>query len=136
MIKLIAGVKGTGKTKRLIEMVNAAPDQSKGVVVCIDKTPKLRFNIRHEVRLIDVDDYGVSGCGELYGLICGMFAANYDITHFFMDSTFKICGRDPAEFEALFDKLLAFGEKYSIQMIFTVSNEPEWFPERIREYVI
>ena len=35
MIKLIVGNKGSGKTKRLIDMVNDAVKTSKGNVVCV-----------------------------------------------------------------------------------------------------
>jgi ABC-type phosphate/phosphonate transport system ATPase subunit len=37
MLKLIIGVKGTGKTKALINMVNTAVENSQGNVVCIEK---------------------------------------------------------------------------------------------------
>ena len=69
MIKLIIGVKGTGKTKQLIDQVNAALDSSKGDVVCIEKGDKLKFDVKYQCRLIDTDYFDISGADSLYGFI-------------------------------------------------------------------
>ena len=37
MIKLIVGKKGSGKTKILLDMVNAAAKETSGNVVCVEK---------------------------------------------------------------------------------------------------
>ena len=74
MISLIIGNKGSGKTKRLVELVNAAVDASKGNVVCIEKGLKLTYDLTHKARLVDVDEYAVSGFDTLYGFISGMCA--------------------------------------------------------------
>ena len=37
MIKLIIGNKGAGKTKKLIDLVNACVENSDGNVVCVEK---------------------------------------------------------------------------------------------------
>ena len=69
MVKLIVGVRGTGKTKTLIEMVNGAVASSKGSVICIEKGNKLNYDITHKARLIDVDAYAVEDAQALYGFI-------------------------------------------------------------------
>ena len=97
MLKLMIGVKGTGKTKALIEKVNAASATSHGDVVCIEKGTKLRFDISSKVRLVDTEEYLVSDAQALYGLIAGILASNYDVTDIFVDNTLKICnGNIPA----------------------------------------
>ena len=80
MISMIIGNKGSGKTKRLVELVNAAVDASKGNVVCIEKGLKLTYDLTHKARLVDTDEYNISGFDTLYGFISGMCAGNYDIT--------------------------------------------------------
>ena len=45
MLKIIIGVKGTGKTKTLVEMVNTTAEQSEGSVVCLEKGEKLRYDV-------------------------------------------------------------------------------------------
>ena len=94
MIKLIVGNKGSGKTKRLIDMVNDAVKTSKGNVVCVEKGNTLKFDVSHQARLIDIEDYAVSGFEMFYGFFSGLFAGNYDITEVFVDATFKIGGKD------------------------------------------
>ena len=90
MIKLIVGSKGAGKTKTLIDMAKNAAETSKGNVVCVEKGTKLQYDLPTVVRLIDSDEYGVKGFACLYGFLAGLLAGNYDITHLFVDGTFKI----------------------------------------------
>ena len=94
MIKLIIGKKGSGKTKLLAEMVNAAADTSLGNVVCIEKSDALIYSIKYKARLIDTDTYAINGYDEYYGMIAGVKAGNHDITHIFGDATLRIGGRD------------------------------------------
>lgn len=90
MIKLIVGTKGSGKTKTLIDMAKAAAETSKGNVVCVEKGDKLAREVPTSVRLINSDEYQVKGFANLYGFLAGILAGNYDITHLFVDGTFKI----------------------------------------------
>ncbi len=94
MTKIIIGVKGTGKTKVLIEMINAALENSKGSVVCIEKGDNLRLQVSHKCRLINSDEYLIGDAQSLYGFIAGFLASNHDITDMFLDATFRICKRD------------------------------------------
>ena len=100
MITLIIGNKGSGKTKRLIQLANEAVEKSNGNVVVIEKGAKLTYDVSHKARLIDIEQYNVSGFDAFYGFLSGICAGNYDVTDIFVDSTLKITGRD---FEALAD---------------------------------
>ena len=92
MLSLIVGVKGTGKTKHLIDLTNKALAESKGNVVCLEKGNKLRYDIKHQARLIDTSEYFIEDGQSLYGFIAGILASDHDITHIFIDSALKICG--------------------------------------------
>lgn len=94
MIKIVMGLKGTGKTKTLIEAVNNAAEVEHGNVVCIEKGDKLKFDISHKVRLVNSDEFDIKDFDMFYGFLCGLVAGNYDITHIFIDSVMKICGED------------------------------------------
>ena len=89
MITLILGKKGSGKTKRLIDMCNKATAESKGNVIFIEKDSTLTYDISHAARLVVADEYGIKGFEAFYGFIAGMCAGNYDITDIFVDSTLK-----------------------------------------------
>ena len=132
MLKLMIGVKGTGKTKTLIEMVNTATKESNGAVVCIEKGDKLTHDITYKARLIDSDDYFITTAQTLYGFIAGVLASNSDITDVFVDSALKICSGEIAEFEAMLKNLESLAKDVNIVM--TVSIPVEECPDGIKAY--
>lgn len=134
MISMIIGNKGSGKTKRMVELVNAAVDASKGNVVCIEKGLKLTYDLTHKARLVDVDEYNVSGFDTLYGFISGMCAGNYDLTEIFVDATLKIGGRNYEELADFISKLSELSKKSSVEMVLTISCDESELPARIFDY--
>ncbi len=136
MIKLIVGNKGSGKTKRLIEMINKTAKTTAGNVVCIEKGLKMTYDIDHSVRLIDIENYGVSGFEAFYGFIAGVCAGDYDITHVFIDATLKIGGRDLESLAVMIKKLEKLTEENKVDIVFTVSCDPGDLPESLAGYEI
>ena len=135
MLKLIIGVKGTGKTKVLIDMVNSALAATMGDVVCIEKGAQLRFDIKPAVRLVDTEEYLINDASSLYGFIAGMLASNHDVTDLFVDGTLRICNRDMAAFEELLTKLDTLLEKNDVNVSMTVSMPAEEVTDTIRKYI-
>lgn len=135
MLKLIIGVKGTGKTKTLINMVNEAVDASHGDVVCIEKGTKLRFDVKYQARLINADEYFVDDARSLGGFIAGIVASNHDVTELYVDSALKICGNDIAEFEKLVEKADQLSQNQNVKMVFTVSLPVENATETLKKYI-
>ncbi|MBP3437664.1 MAG: ATP-binding protein [Clostridia bacterium] len=125
MLKLIVGVKGTGKTKTLIELVNKAANESKGSVICIERGSKLNYDVTHKARLVDCGSYKIEDGQALYGFIAGITASDHDITDLFVDSALKICGDDMAAFELLVKELDKLSESANYNCIMTVSAKPE-----------
>ena len=105
MITLILGKKGTGKTKKLMDLCNEAVAQSKGNVVFIEKDNTLTYDVSHQVRLVSAADYAVNGFESFYGFVAGMCAGNYDITDIFVDSTLKIGGTDMEALATFVEKI-------------------------------
>lgn len=136
MIKLIVGNKGSGKTKAMIQMANDAVKTSNGNVVCVEKGIQLTYDLNYQVRLVDVEQYGISDYDAFYGFLCGLMAGNYDITDIFCDATFKICGKNPERFADMVDKLYKLTSANGLTIVFTVSCEEDEIPERIRKYQI
>lgn len=127
MIKLIIGKKGSGKTKRLIDQVNEAAKNSPGNVVCVEKGDTLTFSVARQVRLIDVENYGISGYDEYYAMLCGIAASNHDITHIFGDATKKIGGGLDG-LDAFLARLDKIGD---IEFVLTVSCDEADLPEAV-----
>lgn len=128
MIKIIIGKKGSGKTKKLVDLVNAAANESLGNVVCIEKGDTLTYSVTHKARLIDADSYKITGYGEYFGMLAGIKAGNNDITHIFGDATLKIGGRDYDELVAFFERLSAIED---VEFLFTVSADREELPKKL-----
>lgn len=135
MIKLIVGLKGTGKTKTLIEMANAAIEKSNGSVICLEKGDKLKFDVKYQIRLIDTDEYAVTDAHALYGFAAGILASNHDITDLFIDSALKICGDDIEAYEKMMLALDALCEKAGVSVVITSSVEEEKLPESLKKYL-
>ena len=135
MIKLVVGLKGSGKTKTLIERANTAADETKGSVVCIEKGDKLIHEIKYQVRLVDTDEYNVTTAASLYGFIAGMYASNHDITNVFVDSALKICGNNMETFEQLVLELDKLTEKNSFDVFMTSSCTEEDRPASVKKYL-
>lgn len=128
MVTLIIGKKGSGKTKKLIQLANEAVARSSGNVVVVDKGAKLTYDVTHKARLIDTDVYGVKGYEMLYGFISGICAGNYDVTDIFVDSTFKICTEGVKGIEAFVTKLNELEKETEANVTLLVSSGEEALP--------
>jgi hypothetical protein len=135
MISLIIGNKGSGKTKKLIALINEAVEKSDGTVVCIEKTPLLTYEVTHKARLIETERFNIEGCDAFYGMVCGVIAQDHDLTEVFVDATFKIVGRDYDAFAALINKLSKVSEDSGVDFVFTVSEDKEKLPAALFENV-
>ena len=136
MIKCIVGLKGSGKTKQLIQMVNDTVHSEQGSVICIEKDPKLTYDINHHCRLIDTVGYSISGYEGYYGFICGHYAQKYDINAIIIDNLYKITGSSDAEaVKGFFEKLDKFSEKTGISFTVTISADASDVPDIVKLYL-
>ncbi len=135
MVKLIVGVKGTGKTKTLIAMVNEAVEKTQGSVVCIEKGVKLRYDLKYQVRLINSNEYLIFDAQSLYGFIAGVMSANHDVTDLFVDSTLKICNQDMAAFEKLILELDELTETHKVNLVMTASLPVEEASDLVKKHM-
>lgn len=134
MIKMLVGLKGSGKTKTLIDEVKKASEASSGSVVCVEYGRNLSYNIGYDVRLVDAKEYSVNDATTLYGFVCGLLASNHDVTDLFIDSALKICGDDVPAFAEFLDKFNAIlGEE--INCMITASVEEKDLPENAKKYI-
>ncbi|MBO5221809.1 MAG: hypothetical protein J6C26_05805 [Clostridia bacterium] len=133
MIKLIVGLKGTGKTKTLIADANAAIAADHGCVVCVEKGRKLIYDISHKIRLISSEEYDINTYDRFFGFLCGLMSANYDITNIFVDSITKICGDDLAQLEAFLTEV----EKVirNIDITITLSHDVNDLSDGLKKYL-
>ena len=135
MVKVIIGLKGSGKTKHLIELVKKAVDEEHGDVVCIEKGAKLTYDIPYKVRLVEASQYGFNGYDFLKGFLSGLHSANYDITHVFIDSVLRIVGADvDARVEEFLDWCESFSEREKVKFTITISADINLATDGIKKY--
>ena len=137
MVSILMGLKGSGKTKRLVDMVREAVKEETGDVVCIEKERKLTYDIPYQARLIEAGTYDIGSYEFLKGLICGVHAGNYDITHFFIDNFYKLVNdKSPnalADFIAWLEK---FSENEHISFVLSITSDPDTAPDALKKYLI
>ena len=127
------GLKGSGKTKKLIDLIKEADQNEHGNVVCIERKPQLTYDIPYSVRLVAASDYNLVSYDVLKGFISGLHAGNYDITHIFIDNLFKIVDRtydtDAEDFVEWCD---AFSKKENVNFTMTLSADVALASEKIK----
>ena len=135
MIKIIAGEKGTGKTATLVEAINAVATEDNNVV-CIERGNRLDQLLKHNVRLINMEEYPVKGFDQILAFIAGICSKDYDLTHIYIDSVRKVIGSENIDgIEEFLTSLNAFLEKSSIIATIVVSNSVDSLPEGVKQYL-
>ena len=135
MVRVIMGKKGSGKTKQMIDMINSAVTSEHGNVVCIERGPKLTYDIHYKIRLVEASAYELDSFTALRGFICGLCAGDYDITHIFIDSLCKVVPSEVNnDVEEFLDWLNAFSEKHSIKFTVTISADADLAQEGIKKF--
>ncbi len=135
MVKLIMGEKGTGKTKKLIELINASAAEA-GNVVCIEAKSAMTFDVHHHARLVTAEEYAINSYDRLRGFVSGLYAGNYDTSYIFIDNLFKLVGGSvSAETDAFLAWLAEFSDKHDISCTITMSADPALATETIKKYL-
>ena len=135
MINVIMGLKGSGKTKKLIDSINQAVENANGDVVCIEYGKKLTYDVNYRVRLVDSKEYGINNLDMLKGFLSGLHAGNFDITNVYIDNLYKTIGNDRAAGEAFILWCADFAKANQMEITVTVSDDPELASEEIKKYL-
>ena len=136
MIQVIHGKKGSGKTKKILDMANAAVDQYKGDVIFVDDDNRYMFDLKHQVRFVNASEYGVNSPEMFFGFLCGMLAQNFDISVVFIDAFLKLVKTDIAQTESFFARLDQLADKHNVLFILSVSVDDAVAPEFVKKYFI
>ena len=135
MIHVIMGLKGSGKTKKLIDAVHSAVAEAHGDVVCIEYGKKLTYDVSYKVRLVDSKEYAISSAEMLKGFLSGLHAGNFDITHVFIDNLYKTIGNDKAAAEEFIVWCAKFAADNNMNITISVSEDPANASEAVKQYL-
>ena len=141
MVQLIVGRKGKGKTKHLLDKVNAEVKDIAGNVVYLDKSTKHMFELNNKIRLINVSDYMVTNSDEFVGFICGIISQDHDLQQMYFDSFMKIAcmeesAADSEKLQAVVGKLEAVSSKFNVDFVLSISLDAHELPEDLKSKVI
>lgn len=135
MITIICGPKGSGKTKRIIDVANAAVETAKGHLIFITDTKRYMYDLKREVRFIDVTDYAIAGMDALSGFVRGAIASSYDNEYVFLDGIARIAGKPLSDMAQLFYIIEKVAELRNIKLYITCSCEEEELPDFLKKYL-
>lgn len=136
MVKLIMGLKGAGKTAQLVQDINEAIKTENGSMVCIEQGTKLRYDIDSRVRLIEYQEYKLGDLPSLKAFISGLYAGNFDVSHIFIESFYKLLkDGTPADVEDFVLWCDTFGTAHGIDFTILVSEDPATVSETLKKYM-
>lgn len=137
MVKVIYGLRGSGKTNRMINMAKDEAKKSNGHVVFVEKDNRCMLDLPHEIRYVNISEYIDKDVNVFCGFIQGMIAANFDIVTIFIDALPSITGLSTAaELEAFFQKILAMAEKNNVEFVLSISGNQDNPEEFLKSYII
>ena len=134
MIKLVYGPKGTGKTKQLIEAANSNGQDAKGLSVFITDTKRYMYELKRNIRFVDVTDWNVTGEDALCGFVKGIAAGNGDYEYIYIDGIARIAGKELKDLAGIFYMLDKVSSENGITVTITCSAAKEDLPDFVLKY--
>lgn len=135
MVQIIAGTKGKGKTKILLEKANSAIKEAKGSVVYLDKNTKHMYELNNRVRLINVMDYSVKSCEAFIGFICGIISQDHDLECMFLDSFLKLAYLEGQDITDAVMTLEEISRKFDVNFVLSVSLDKSDLSDAVLPFV-
>lgn len=135
MVQLIVGKKGKGKTKHLLDKVNAEVKTIAGSIVYLDKSTKHMYELNNKVRLIDVSEYLVEDTDEFLGFISGIISQDHDLQQMYFDSFLKIAQLEEGDITPAIEKLEKISEKFGVDFVLSVSKDEQDLPEAVKSKI-
>ena len=129
MVQIIAGEKGKGKTKHLLDKVNESIKSATGNIVYLDKSQKHMYELSNKVRLINVADYMISNCDEFLGFLCGLISQDHDLEEMYLDSFLTIAKLEGGDISHSIAKLESISEKFHVDFVLSISLNEKDLPD-------
>ncbi|MEE0016620.1 MAG: twitching motility protein PilT [Clostridia bacterium] len=136
MVQILAGEKGEGKTKILIDLANESVSTSDGDVIYIDDDKRHIYDLNHKIRFVEVSEFPLANYRELIGFIYGIFSQNSDITKVFVDGIFKIVqSLGNEDLIKLVTRLDSMSKAYNVDFVLAGNVDPAELPKEVEQYI-
>ncbi len=136
MVQIIAGKKGKGKTKHLLDMANAAIKGANGTVVYLDKSAQHMYELNNRIRLINVNEFPLASSEGFLGFICGIISQDHDLETMYLDSFLKLSALEGADITETYETLKKISDKYHVTFVLSISMDADELPECAKGDVI
>ena len=136
MVQIIAGKKGKGKTKYLLDMANTAIKESKGSIVYLDKSSKHMYELSNKIRLINVAEFPVHSPEGFIGFLCGIISQDHDLEVMYLDSFLKLSSLEGEDISQTLSELEQLSVKYHVNFVLSVSLDGEELPASAKDMVL
>lgn len=136
MISIVCGKKGSGKTKKMIELANEAVKTAKGEIVFVDVKQRSAFNLHRDIRFVNVNEFSIRGRDKFWGFMNGLIAENYDINEIYVDNLLDITNTNIYDLELAFKDLEKIGEKYQVHFVFSTNCDENHLPDFIGKNIM
>lgn len=132
MVEVIAGEKGKGKTKVLLDKVNADVKTAHGSIVYLDKSQKHMYELDKNVRLINVTEFPIETTEEFFGFLCGIVSQDHDLEKMYLDSFLTIANLSDDKLSYAMEKLDVISEKFGVVFVLSISKNEQDLPECVK----
>ncbi|EHL18899.1 hypothetical protein [Peptoanaerobacter stomatis] len=136
MVKLLIGSAGSGKTKVMIDEANKAVEGVRGTFVYVESTDKHSHLLNRNIRLVATEDLKLKGYNGLYGFICGMTSANYDIQKIYIDGLFKVVDVEESKLYDFLEALDKVSDKYETEIVISATLQDEEVKKQVEKFII
>lgn len=137
MVKILAGEKGEGKTKRMIDMANAAGKEAKGNIVFVDDDNSHMYDLHYSVRFVETPKFIMEDPQVFRGFVCGILSQNSDIETIYVDGLNHIMDRiSDADFTAFIQELDKTSKEAEMDMVMIISRKTDALPAEVQQYLI
>ena len=136
MVQIIAGIKGKGKTKRLLDMANTAVKDARGSVVYLDKSSKHMYELSNKIRLINVGEFNIMTSDGFIGFVSGIISQDHDLEIMFLDSFLKLSCLEGEDMTPVIDALEKIGDKHNVRFVLSISADVDELPENAKKDVL
>lgn len=136
MVQLVVGVKGEGKTKKMLDHAHEAVKTANGNIVYLDKSSQNIHELDNKVRLINVSEYPIQNTDQFIGFICGICSQDYDLEEMYLDGFLKIAKLEGQDISSALSQLNKISEQFKVKMVLSISMAKEDLPEFAKAQVI
>jgi hypothetical protein len=136
MVQIIAGNKGKGKTKYLLDMANSSVKESKGSIVYLDKSSKHMYELSNKIRLINVAEFPIHSPEGFIGFICGIISQDHDLEVMYLDSFLKLSSLEGADISTTLAELNQVSEKYHVNFVLSISMDGHELPDSAKDMIL